>query len=296
MLLNWVKKGNVQKWSDRSKLWNRYREPIGKYPKIDYSFLKDQSAKIKAKKLEEDLQKEIGFSIVLEDEIDIRKFIEHLEYWYQISFRKKIYTRYLGLFYFVCPHNSEYQDCEFHLKFTKYGDGNFPVLVSYNFLHSHDPWIEVNKSYNQVSEFYGPGLDNVNTENENYKVKGVCKKNELSQINRKSKQNLKFNEKSKQLNQKENNAQYHTKKLEKQSAKSKKKIKQKQKIVIEIDDSDDSNYASSDLEEGNDQLDLVISNSVSEKCDSIQDRLIMPDFNLYNQSSEMSESIELKKK
>ena len=302
-LLNWVKSGNVQKCSDKSKLWVKYKEPIGKYPKIDYSYLKDQPDDYKARQLEEDLNKEISFFFALEDEVDIRKFIEHLEYWYQISFRKKIYTKYLGLFYFVCPHQSVYQDWEFHLNFTKYNEGNYPVLVSHNFLHSHNPWVETNNTNLQGSELHGSGLDSslidddLRIKLQKYKEKQLEKQagkgTSYSQHPNRVKQSFYPSDKSKSFSSKNGFSQKLSKNNGGKSAKSKKK--QKQKIVIEIDDSDDSNSHDSDGNEDNGKINLVLSKSHSEISDFTQDRSSFPNFNHLNQTRDSSEASEFKR-
>ena len=159
--INWVKEGNVRKFVDKSKLWYKYKETVGTFPKVDYGDIENKDPLIKAKILEKHLEQELIPILAFEEENDVRRFIMHLEHWYQATFRKKTYIKYLGIFHYVWPYLPMFPNWKFHLKFTKYFEGHYTILVSHWFLHSHDPWIKICED-ERVSELYGYAFDNGN--------------------------------------------------------------------------------------------------------------------------------------
>ena len=99
-MFNWIKQGNIQQCNDRKRLSIKYKEPLGKYPRITYyndEFLTDQE---KAQMLASDLEKDIGKQLILEDNEDLKRFIEHMEYCYNIKLMRKVYSKLLGMFYY----------------------------------------------------------------------------------------------------------------------------------------------------------------------------------------------------
>ena len=139
-----MNKGNVQKCFDKSKLWHKYKETLGNFHKLNYKDIQNEDPLKKAKILEQYLEKDVNWFIAFKEDFEIRRFLMHLQHWYQATFRKKWYNRFLGLYHYVWPYLTLFPNWNFHVKFTKYWEGHFTVLVSHCFLHSHDPWITKN--------------------------------------------------------------------------------------------------------------------------------------------------------
>ena len=128
-----------------SKIEMRYRDPIGKYPRIQYWFNESLTGAQKIERLEKDLKKEIPPNMTFEKVDDIKRFIHHFEYRFLHKLKEKVFGIYMGVFWLVCPFSNK-TNCPFQLKFTRYTVNHLIVLNKAWFRHNHNPWEEIPRS------------------------------------------------------------------------------------------------------------------------------------------------------
>ena len=125
-----------------SSIETKYRDPIGKYPRIQYWFDDNLTVNQKIDRLEKELKKEIPPNMTFEKVDDIKRFMHHFEYRYIHKLKEKVFGIYMGVFWLVWPFSNR-SNWPFQLKFTRYTVNHLIVLNKAWFRHNHDPWEEL---------------------------------------------------------------------------------------------------------------------------------------------------------
>jgi hypothetical protein len=276
-VLNWVREGNLVKVMKGG--WAKFMGNTTK--RVEYE------GERREERLKEDLEGEFqeveemveGKKVVIfRDENEVKRCVDWVETVYRLKMRKKVFTKFLGLYLFTWPYKETYPDWPFMMRFTKYGEGWWPVLVKRWFLHTHDPWIGKQRKNNEI------GFDDPNSILETREEQKILVQNQLYNSNaldfKKGKTSVwpfKSNKNKTKIKPPEK-TQKHKKQTRKRAVRNKKGTK---KVWIEIVDSDDENGKMQKLSDSSGDLnleELIITNPINiekEASGSVKESLIV---------------------